>query len=282
MSNRSGKGGFFCRRAEFFFLGIAIRAHGQSFLQFEMPLEFNLDEEFPYLSKAPIVEAVLQINARAAGDWAQERVFSALTSEFGGRIALQPIQTSQAVFTGSPVGGLEKTSFESSWLGFRIATPSPPEVVSFTRDSFSFSRLRPYERWNRFLERAMALFQLHIRTAKPGAAQRIGLRFINRIEMSNGLRLDGGAGVAVIGADGVAVTGASRIKLGHRTDCLPVPRIQNWRGIPKPRRCPFCKQAKGEIRRARGGFQGVCSNCGATGPKRESYDDALRVWNGKG
>ena len=22
---------------------------------------------------------------------------------------------------------------------------------------------------------------------------------------------------------------------------------KNWRGIPKPRRCPFCKQAKGEI-----------------------------------
>ena len=23
---------------------------------------------------------------------------------------------------------------------------------------------------------------------------------------------------------------------------------KNWRGIPKPRRCPFCKQAKGDIR----------------------------------
>jgi hypothetical protein len=27
--------------------------------------------------------------------------------------------------------------------------------------------------------------------------------------------------------------------------------------------CPFCKQAKGEIRKIRGGFQGVCRNCGA-------------------
>jgi hypothetical protein len=24
---------------------------------------------------------------------------------------------------------------------------------------------------------------------------------------------------------------------------------KNWRGIPKPRRCPFCKQTKGEIRK---------------------------------
>jgi rubredoxin len=56
---------------------------------------------------------------------------------------------------------------------------------------------------------------------------------------------------------------------------------KNWRGIPKPRRCPFCKQAKGEIRRSRGGFLGVCPNCGATGSKRESYDEALRAWNGR-
>jgi hypothetical protein len=57
---------------------------------------------------------------------------------------------------------------------------------------------------------------------------------------------------------------------------------KNWRGIPKPRRCPFCKQAKGVIRRSRGGFAGVCPNCHASGPKRESYDEALRAWNGKG
>jgi rubrerythrin len=56
---------------------------------------------------------------------------------------------------------------------------------------------------------------------------------------------------------------------------------KNWRGIPKPRRCPFCKKAKGEIRRKSSGFSGVCPNCGATGPKRESYDGALRAWNGK-
>jgi rubredoxin len=53
---------------------------------------------------------------------------------------------------------------------------------------------------------------------------------------------------------------------------------RNWRGIPKPRRCPFCKQAKGEIRRGARTFQGVCPNCGAAGPKRESYDEALRMW----
>jgi hypothetical protein len=56
---------------------------------------------------------------------------------------------------------------------------------------------------------------------------------------------------------------------------------KNWRGIPKPRRCPFCKQAKGEIRKVRGGFQGYRPSCAAAGPKRESYDEALKIWNGR-
>jgi rubredoxin len=57
---------------------------------------------------------------------------------------------------------------------------------------------------------------------------------------------------------------------------------KNWRGIPKPRRCPFCKQAKAEIRKVRGAFQGVCPSCGAMGPKREDHEAALLAWNGKG
>ena len=56
---------------------------------------------------------------------------------------------------------------------------------------------------------------------------------------------------------------------------------KNWRGIPRPRRCPFCKKTKGEIRKVRGAFQGSCPTCGATGPRRESHDEALRAWNGK-
>ena len=53
---------------------------------------------------------------------------------------------------------------------------------------------------------------------------------------------------------------------------------KNWRGIPKPRRCPFCKKAKGEIRKVRGAFQGVCPSCGATGPKRRITK--RRCWRG--
>ena len=91
--------------------------------------------------------------------------------------------------------------------------------------------------------------------ARPAEPQRIAA-FLNSLPRENG--------------SGVAPTGYE-----HR-------EYKNWRGIPKPRLCPFCKQAKGDIRRSRGGFLGVCPNCEAKGPKRGSADEALRAWNVKG
>jgi uncharacterized protein (TIGR04255 family) len=171
-------------------LGLQLSSLADHLSSVQMALEFNLDEDFPYLSKAPIVEAVLQINTRATADWTEQRVSTELSKEFGDGIQMQSIQTSEAKFQASPMVGIEKADFHSSWTGFRIPLAEKPEIISFTRDFFSYSRLQPYERWSRFLERAIALLRTHIRIAKPGDAQRIGLRFVNRIEMTSSLNLE--------------------------------------------------------------------------------------------
>lgn len=44
---------------------------------------------------------------------------------------------------------------------------------------------------------------------------------------------------------------------------------------------PVLQSSKGEIRKVRGGFQGMWPKSGASGPKKESHDEALRAWNGK-
>jgi hypothetical protein len=81
-------------------------------------------------------------------------------------------------------------------------------------------------------------------------------------------------------------------KIAAFLDSLPVeatsgtaPAGYQYKPYPTPpkraRPCPFCRQARGEIQKVRGGFLGVCPNCGATGPKREGHDEALRAWNGR-
>jgi transcriptional regulator with XRE-family HTH domain len=48
------------------------------------------------------------------------------------------------------------------------------------------------------------------------------------------------------------------------------------------RLCPFCRKARGKIRKLGAAlFQGACPKCGASGPKRESHQEALRAWNGR-
>jgi transcriptional regulator with XRE-family HTH domain len=48
------------------------------------------------------------------------------------------------------------------------------------------------------------------------------------------------------------------------------------------RLCPFCREARGKILKLRAAlFQGTCPKCGATGPKRQSHQGALRAWNGR-
>jgi len=44
------------------------------------------------------------------------------------------------------------------------------------------------------------------------------------------------------------------------------------------RLCPFCRKARGKILKlGAASFQGVCSKCGATGPRREGHQEALRA-----
>jgi hypothetical protein len=43
---------------------------------------------------------------------------------------------------------------------------------------------------------------------------------------------------------------------------------KNWRGIPKPRCCPFCKEAKGEVRKGQGRVPRLLSELGSNGAEQ--------------
>jgi transcriptional regulator with XRE-family HTH domain len=65
-------------------------------------------------------------------------------------------------------------------------------------------------------------------------------------------------------------------------DRVPMRIVWPRRQLRYTRLCPFCRKARGEIRSLpRKKFQGVCPKCGATGPKRESHQEAIRAWNGR-
>lgn len=66
------------------------------------------------------------------------------------------------------------------------------------------------------------------------------------------------------------------------TDPVPIKIIEPLRFVFRARLCPFCRKARGEIRPvSRKQFHGICPKCGATGPRREHHQEALRAWNGR-
>ena len=65
-------------------------------------------------------------------------------------------------------------------------------------------------------------------------------------------------------------------------EIVPYKIIRPLQRVRYARLCPFCRKARSEIRKlGAGSFQGVCPKCGATGPTRESHQEALRAWNGR-
>ncbi|MHB1157974.1 MAG: TIGR04255 family protein [Phycisphaerales bacterium] len=152
----------------------------------ELPaIAITLSDEFPHLSHAPIVEAVIQIQARAEtmgepSEW-KTRLQDALPEYPNVKTV-----NSLAVMWRLDMANKESPKppqSEQTWMGLRLETGDSRHIAQFTRDFFSFSRLTPYEDWGKFIHEAMRLWSIHRELAGPTEIQRIGVRCINRLEV---------------------------------------------------------------------------------------------------
>lgn len=144
--------------------------------------KIDLSESFTLLSRAPIIEAVIGVTARAEVAWNE----SDIPAQFKQRLPEYPnIQSQYRVrqeLKFSPDTKPEQSAPEKNWLGLRCESEDKLHIGQFNRDGFVFSRLRPYQKWEQFYQEGLRLWGLYSEVAKPSDIQRIGLRFINRIE----------------------------------------------------------------------------------------------------
>jgi transcriptional regulator with XRE-family HTH domain len=65
-------------------------------------------------------------------------------------------------------------------------------------------------------------------------------------------------------------------------ETVPYKIIKPIQRVRYARLCPFCRKARGKVRKLdAASFQGACTKCGASGPKRDNHQEALRAWNGR-
>lgn len=148
-------------------------------------VEIRPDETFEHLSKAPIVEAVIDLRTRTTQPWEEEPIRVALGARLDGYTYTSTNRHFRAHFDveqGSPVS----SALESGIIGVCFQSGDQRQIAQFNRNGFVFSRLEPYQSWHELFSEAMRLWSIFCDLARPGELQRIGVRFINRIQMKPG------------------------------------------------------------------------------------------------
>jgi uncharacterized protein (TIGR04255 family) len=147
------------------------------------PSDFKIDiaETFEHLPHAPIVEAVIHWRARAEKPQPPDDFKQSLQARLPGYSdpkAQHKVQMEATVVPGAAGSMVHR----AQWIGWRFESADKLHVAQFSRDGFAFSRLAPYEDWDRFTAEARRLWQVYREIAEPTEIQRLGVRVINVIE----------------------------------------------------------------------------------------------------
>lgn len=71
----------------------------------------------------------------------------------------------------------------SAIIGYMLRSEDGLNVVQFRTQGFTFSRLKPYSRWEEVFPLALELWKLYATTASPSVVTRIATRYINHIRI---------------------------------------------------------------------------------------------------
>lgn len=149
-------------------------------------VDIKPDEKFENLPRAPIVEAVIEIRARATQVLEESSLRSALETRLNGyefQHSLRVYQGEVMIEGGKPPS--QKVS-DLGWIGIQFRSSDGKHIAQFKRDGFVFSRLEPYDTWEQLFGESQRLWPIYKELARPTDMQRVGLRYINRVKIPHG------------------------------------------------------------------------------------------------
>lgn len=147
--------------------------------------QLDLNQSFPHLTAAPIVEAVIHWQARAELPWDPARWHTELAARFPDYPNFKPQQQFQ-VEARLENGDVSTQVHRDRLRGVRLTSNDRTKIVQLTRDGVVFSRLRPYEDWARFSAEAIRFWEAFKELAGCTEVQRLGVRYINRVDLRPG------------------------------------------------------------------------------------------------
>lgn len=142
-----------------------------------------------HLPKAPITEALVDFRVtlpKATTPQAFQPVVESLKQRFPN---VQELRSMEAVLEMKDGVWVQPQTNVGAVRGYVLRSQDNLNVAQFRTDGFTFSRLRPYTRWEDVFPQALELWSLYIDAASPGLVTRIATRYINHIRIP-GERVD--------------------------------------------------------------------------------------------
>jgi uncharacterized protein (TIGR04255 family) len=149
----------------------------------DQKFKIDISEKFPHLPRAPIVEAIIEIRARAEGAWEEAAVrthFEPKLSGYSYLDAQRIVEHQVQIQAGQAPKQLVR---ELGLKGVRFRSVDNRHIVQLNRNGLAFSRLQPYEDWGQLSSQAMRLWRTYLEFARVTEIERLGVRFINRIQL---------------------------------------------------------------------------------------------------
>jgi len=134
-------------------------------------------EKYPTLSKAPITEALIDIQVKLPSTFDINKLdlSQKISSEYPTKHELRRFESKIEIKEGRPL-----TDISEIKGGYRYTSSDNLYVFQARIDGFTLSRLHPYETWERLRAEGYKLWKLYKEITDP-IIVRIALRYINKI-----------------------------------------------------------------------------------------------------
>lgn len=139
-----------------------------------------------HYKNAPITEALIDIRVELPAEFGFEELqgIKSLVAELYPRE--ETINMTAATISFGPEG---QTSAQHKKMGLKLWGAGDKQVFQARLDGFTFSRLEPYETWERLRDEARRLWDVYREFVKPIRTTRVAVRYINQLDFP-GVRVE--------------------------------------------------------------------------------------------
>ncbi|MEE9464118.1 MAG: TIGR04255 family protein [Candidatus Neomarinimicrobiota bacterium] len=140
-----------------------------------------------HLENAPIREALFDIHVKLPDDTTIEKI-----EEFGQLIKDDYPGVSKRWLAKVKIkpGSPPERDEEQEQVGYGFISKDKTQVLQVRLNGFTFSRLKPYETWEKLRDESKRLWSLFVESLRPITIERVACRFINELRLEMPINID--------------------------------------------------------------------------------------------